>query len=283
MVVFRVITFSISQYYEDEVMCRLLGFVSREPVVATELLEGIYESFIKVSQLHRDGWGLAWYSESGHLQLSKKPEAAHASEEYAHLAKRIQTDALISHVRWATPGYSLCLENTHPFTYNLMAFAHNGAVAPNERLEKFIAPHLQSEIVGMTDSERYFLALISEIEKAPPIEAFRTHLRMMHHHLQSSSLNCLLLTPEALYAVCDFDPYAPLAQQEPDYFHLQYQVRPDAIVVGSTGLNQDASWEILKSGQMLVVERGTLNMSIVDVAHNTRSSIQEQYKSILQR
>jgi predicted glutamine amidotransferase len=264
-------------------MCRLLGFVSREPVVATELLAGIYESFINVSQRHGDGWGLAWYNTSGHLQLSKKPEAAHASQEFAHVAKRIQTDALISHVRWATPGFSPCLENTHPFTYQLMAFAHNGAIAPKQRLEACIAPHLQSEIVGMTDSERYFLALFSEIEKAPPIEAFRTLLGTIHHHLQSSSLNCLLLTPEALYAVCDYDPNAPLAQQEPDYFHVQYQVRPDAIVVGSTGLNQDASWEILKSGQMLVVERGTLHMSIREVTRTIRSSIQEQYKSILQR
>ena len=29
-------------------------------------------------------------------------------------------------------------------------------------------------------------------------------------------------------------------------------------------------WEILKSGQMRVVERGTLKITIVDVVHNTR-------------
>jgi predicted glutamine amidotransferase len=198
-------------------------------------------------------------------------------------AVKDKTDTFISHVRWATPGFSLCLGNTHPFTHNRIAFAHNGAVAPNEKLETFIAPHLRSEIVGQTDSERYFLALLSEIEKAPPIRAFRTHLRTMHQYLQSSSLNCLLMTPEALYAVCDFDPHAPLAQREPDYFHLQYQIRPDAIIIGSTGLNQAADWEILRSGQMLVVERGTLNVTIIDVTYHTRSSIQEQYKSILQR
>lgn len=264
-------------------MCRLLGFVSRKPVSVNHLLEDVLESFIEVSRHHDDGWGLAWYDEHGHLHMSKAPEAAHASEEFAHTVEEIRTDAMISHVRWATPGFSLCFENTHPFTYNRMAFAHNGAVAPNEKLEGFIAPHLQSEIAGMTDSERYFLALLSEIENAPPVEAFRTHLRSMHQHMQSSSLNCLLLTPEALYAVCDFDPNAPLAQKDPDYFHLQYQVRPDAIVVGSTGLNQDAGWEILRSGQMLVVERDTLKMTIVDVARNARNSIEEQYKSILQR
>lgn len=264
-------------------MCRLLGFVSRKPVAVTHLLEDIYESFVKISRVHGDGWGLAWYDENGHLQLAKAPESAHASEELAHMVEHIRTDMLISHVRWATPGFSLCLENTHPFTYNRMAFAHNGAVAPNAKLEEFIAPHLQSEIAGMTDSERYFLALLSEIEKVPPIEAFHTHLRTMHQHLQSSSLNCLLLTPEALYAVCDFDADAPLAQEEPDYFHIQYQAWPDAVIVASTGLNQGSEWEILRSGQMLVVERDTLKITVVDVAHNSRISIQEQYKSVLQR
>ena len=41
--------------------------------------------------------------------------------------------------------------------------------------------------------------------------------------------------------------------------------------------------QILRNGQMLVVESGTLNVTIVDVSYETRTSIQEQYKSILQR
>lgn len=264
-------------------MCRLFGFVSHKPVAVTHLLEDIYESFVKVSHLHGDGWGLAWYDENEHLQLAKAPEAAYYSEEFAHKVKHIRTEMLISHVRWATPGFSLCLESTHPFTYKRMAFAHNGAIVPNQKLEQFIAPHLQSEIVGMTDSERYFLALLSAIEKAPPIEAFQTHLRTMHEQLHSSSLNCLLLTPHALYAVCDFDAGAPLAQEEPDYFHIQYQVSSDGVVIASTGLNPGSGWETLRNGQMLVVERDTLKITIVDVGQKTRNSIKEQYKSALQR
>src|SRR5262252_3777795 len=64
----------------------------------------------------------------------------------------------------------------------------------------------------------------------------------------------------ALYAICDFDAEAPLAQQEPDYFHIQYQVNTDAVVVASTGLNPGSGWEILHSGQMLVNERDTLKI-----------------------
>ncbi len=189
-------------------MCRLFGFVSHKLVAVTHLLEDIYESFVKISHLHGDGWGLAWYDESDLLH---------------------------------------------------------------------------SEIIGVTDSERYFLALLSKFEKSSPIEAFQTHLRAMHEHLQSSSLNCLLLTPDALFAVCDFDAAVPLAQQEPDYFHIQYQVNNGAVVVASTGLNPGSGWEILRSGQMLVVERDTLRVTVIDVALNSRNSIKEQYKSALQR
>jgi Glutamine amidotransferases class-II len=73
MVEFRLITFSISLFSGEEVMCRLLGFVARKPVVVAQLLEGVYQSFIKVSQLHSDGWGLAWYNESDHYQI--RPDA----------------------------------------------------------------------------------------------------------------------------------------------------------------------------------------------------------------
>jgi hypothetical protein len=42
-------------------------------------------------------------------------------------------------------------------------------------------------------------------------------------------------------------------------------------------------FRVITFSMMLVVERGTLNVTIVDVTYNTRTSIQEQYKSNLQR
>jgi predicted glutamine amidotransferase len=264
-------------------MCRLLGFVARKPVAVASLLDNMFEAFVEVSHLHGDGWGLAWYDINGCLHQAKAPEPAHASAEFHHLAQQTRTNVLIGHVRWATPGFALCVENTHPFTREQFAFAHNGAIAPRDAIEEFIAPHLRGSIAGTTDSERHFLALLSALEKAPPIEAFRMHLGILHQRLHSSSLNCLLLTPEVLYAVCDFDPNAPLAQKEPDYFHLQYRITPGAVLVGSTGLNRGPGWKTLQNGQMLLVNRGTLKVEIVDVAQDTRSSIEEQYKSLLQR
>ncbi|HEY6542827.1 MAG TPA: hypothetical protein VIZ18_17925 [Ktedonobacteraceae bacterium] len=49
-------------------MCRLLGYVARQPVIAEDVLEDSLAAFIDVSHLHADGWGLAWYDEQGHMQ-----------------------------------------------------------------------------------------------------------------------------------------------------------------------------------------------------------------------
>lgn len=264
-------------------MCRLLGYVAREPVTPAHLLGGTFAAFVEVSRLHGDGWGLAWYEGHDRLQEDKAPEPAHTSPAFSKLLATIATDALIGHVRWATPGFALCMENTHPFTRKQLAFAHNGAVAPNEAIEELIAPRLRESITGDTDSERYFLALLSAFEKSAPIETLCTLLNTLRQRLQSTSLNCLLLTPETLYAVCDFDPHAPLARKEPDYFHLQYRITQDAVVIGSTGLNHGHGWKTLKNGQMLLVSRGTLEVKIVDVAQNARKSLEEQYLSQLQR
>ncbi|HLX58954.1 MAG TPA: class II glutamine amidotransferase [Ktedonobacteraceae bacterium] len=264
-------------------MCRLLGYVAREPVAAARLLEDTFAAFVEMSHRHGDGWGLVWYNEHNHLQMAKAPEAAHASSEFAGLKGSIRSDALIGHLRWASPGFAPCLENTHPFVRGQVAFAHNGSIASNEAIEALIASHLRANITGATDSERYFLALLSAFEKASPVESLRVLLAILRQRLQSTSLNCLLLTPETLYAVCDFDANAPLAQKDPNYYHLQYRITRDAVVVTSSGLSQGTGWKTLKNGQMLLVERGTLKVTIVDVAQNTRSSIQEQYLSQLQR
>ena len=40
-------------------MCRLLGYVTREPVTAAHLLNDTLQAFVEMSHLHGDGWVLA--------------------------------------------------------------------------------------------------------------------------------------------------------------------------------------------------------------------------------
>jgi predicted glutamine amidotransferase len=279
MVVFHAI---ISAFYsisnKEEPMCRLLGYVTREPVTVAHLLNNTLQAFVEMSHLHGDGWGFAWYDESYRLQMAKAPEPAHASKEFSDLAKHIRTDAFLGHLRWATPGFPLSRANTHPFTYDQMAFAHNGLIKPNVELEKLITPHLHENLTGTTDSERHFLALLSALESVPAVEAIQTYIRLLHERLQVISANFLLLMPDALYAVCDFDPQSEQAQKEPDYFSLKYRVTEDAVLIGSTGLQQDEAWKTLENGQMLIVNRGRLRVTVIDLADQreiNRNSMQE--------
>ncbi|GAC1384982.1 MAG: class II glutamine amidotransferase [Ktedonobacteraceae bacterium] len=264
-------------------MCRLFGYVARTPEIIAQPLEEIFDALIKVSHIHGDGWGLAWYDEKDNLHLSRASEAAYASSEFSPLIHSVCTNTCISHVRWATPGFPLCDVNTHPFTNGKFAFAHNGAISPNETLETLIAPHFRTMIKGTTDSERYFLALLSALEQVPPVDAFRTLLQSIHQQLRSSSLNCLFLTPDALYVLNDYDPNAPLAQKEPDYFHLHYRVTPDVVMIGSTGLGQHEGWSKLDNGQLLIVERGSLHVSVIDISRGMRKPLRDEYTSSLQR
>ena len=76
------------------------------------------------------------------------------------------------------------------------------------------------------------------------------------------SLNCLLLAPEALYAVCVNDPGWG---DDRDYYPLLHRRVGDTVVVASTGWTDSAGWSTVSNGEMLVVERGTLETSVVPV------------------
>jgi predicted glutamine amidotransferase len=233
-------------------------------------------AFVEASHQHADGWGLAWYDQHNRLQSVKTPVAAYASPEFMPIAQQIETDAFIGHLRQATPGFAQSLKNTHPFIYHELAFAHNGLIRPKEAIEEIIAPDLRLMIEGTTDSERHFLALLSVLEYAEPIKGICEYLELLHERTQPVSTNFLLLTPHTLYAVCDFDPHSRQSQEDPNYFPLLYRITPDTVLVSSTGLGQNEGWRSLDNGCMLIVNRGTLDVSIVNLsAYASGSSIQE--------
>ena len=98
----------------------------------------------------------------------------------------------------------------------------------------------------------------------------RELLRAVGERCSYTSLNCLLLTPERLYAICGYDPTHPdaryLLDRDADYFRLWYRSSPKSFVVASTGWCAHGGWDTLGSGQALVVERGTLETRILEVA-----------------
>ncbi len=244
-------------------MCRLLGWVASTPRSVADLLgPDDLEAFTALSRKHGDGWGVAWHGGHG-IDVHTSPDAAVTSGAYADWTRNRTSDLGLVHLRWATLGLPVEQANTHPFTGAGVAFAHNGSVRPPASLDEMLSADQQAAMRGTTDSERYFRAVLTAAQDAPWDTALATVMDRIAAGKDFTSLNCLLATPDTLYAGCRYNPGQEGAEGE-DYFHLGYRVTDDAVVVASSGWGRD--WQQLGNGELLAVDRTTLATSVVSLA-----------------
>jgi predicted glutamine amidotransferase len=249
-------------------MCRLLAFASITPTAPEELIGDDLASFVGLSREHCDGWGMAWFDGEGELNVAKDVEPAHSSELFGKLASTTETDAMVLHLRRASPGLSVVLENTHPFASESLAFAHNGWIRQVPELEELLDPARRAALRGTTDSERYFQLLLAAVERTGTIEeALPPLLRSLRQDFRYNALNFLLLGERRLYAVCDYSAEAPARRGDLDYYTIGYRQAAGSVVIGSSGCWGDRpAWGTLANHQALVVDRGTLQTSVLDLA-----------------
>jgi predicted glutamine amidotransferase len=254
-------------------MCRLLGYCSHDQLSVTEIVGELgLAAFTALSQWHSDGWGMAARSGDG-LRVAKSSRQASEDADYERLAKERLGDTGLVHLRWATPGLAVEDRNSHPFVYGGFALAHNGAIRPQDRLPEMLPPAWEQRLTGTTDSERYFLHMMSGLDAhgGDVVAAVADTVRHIRGGYTPNSLNAILLGPDALYAIAWHDPdliphesiRARNSPEEPAcYFNLAYRQTPDAVVVASTGWPQDG-WGVLPNGSVLVVDRATLGVRVV--------------------
>jgi predicted glutamine amidotransferase len=249
-------------------MCRLLGFVSAVPTTLAALLGSEdLTGFTELSIKHFDGWGMAWATENA-VAVAKAPDPARTSAEFGRLAAEHLSDTGFVHLRQATPGLAVLPENTHPFTDGRIAFGHNGRVVPAASLDSLIPVEMRGLLGGDTDSERYFLAVRSKLRLGTAGALGATAAEISRSH-EFTSLNAMLVTPEALYAVCRFDPVAE-EKEEPEYFRLRYRISDSAVVIASTGWG--SGWNTLGNGELLTVQRHSLEVSVRSIAGGVLAS-----------
>jgi predicted glutamine amidotransferase len=230
--------------------------------------------FTQMSRFHGDGWGVAWYDrqQPGQVHIQKSPLRASGSASYAELVHRKLGDQGLVHLRWATPGLPVEPRNTHPFRRGAMAMAHNGAIHPQDRLVELLPPAWERQLTGTTDSERYFLHVMSGVDAGEDmITAIETTIARIDQLFTPNSLNAVLLTPDALYAICYYwperVPHAALAARGMEcgtdqYFELAHLETETGIVVASSGWPQPG-WTPLPNRNVLVIDRATLKISVV--------------------
>ncbi|HEY2077671.1 MAG TPA: class II glutamine amidotransferase [Streptosporangiaceae bacterium] len=255
-------------------MCRLLGYCSGDEASLEDLIgaDGLRD-FTGLCALHGDGWGMAWY-EGAEPIVRKSPIRADSAPEYDKLAREPLSDLGLVHLRWATPGLGVNERNNHPFRYGEYVFAHNGAIHPQDRLPEMLPEQWERQLAGTTDSERYFLLIMSRLASrgGDMVAAIADAAADIGTRFEPNSLNAILLSPDKLYAISwhhrDRVPEVKLraiGYDQPEiaaYFDLAYRATDSAVVVASSNWPQPG-WTPLENRHVLVADRRTLQTQVL--------------------
>lgn len=247
-------------------MCRMMGVVAREPHSLHDLFADDLDAFLEMACEHSHGWGVASLTRQGVVRSFKEPERADKSVSFPNVMAGRITDAGLLHLRMASPQFAVAEGNTHPFGDKRMAFIHNGDFHPSTCIDGLIGDTWLNMAEGDTDSERYYLAIRRRIDDgvAPPKAIAESAADIRAAADRFVSLNCMLLTPEAVYAYTAHDPHSEvIGRRGAGYFALNYRQDADKVLIASTGWPQDPpGWSTLPEGHVLQIDRGDLSTSV---------------------
>lgn len=249
-------------------MCRLLGVMSATRGDLAGQLGADLSRFAELSETHCDGWGIAYWNAEDDLVTAKHPEPAQGSDRFQAAVAAARTDAALLHLRKASKNMANLMDNTHPFLAGDLAFAHNGYLWPLSALDELVDEVGGRPSAGATDSERYFNLVLASLPgdgtvDDGAVQALHQAAELITDAAEVVSLNCLLLTRDALYASARYDEKVVLARgEELANYELRYRVTPDHVAVASSGWSQPAPWAPLRNGEILEVRRRDLRTTV---------------------
>jgi predicted glutamine amidotransferase len=146
-------------------MCRLFALHAGDRDVAADFwLLNAPDSIARQSEVNADGYGLAALTARRGMIIMRNPVEAAGDNAYQQVAQRLVAAEMVVHLRYADTG-GTSLVNTHPFTQDGRAFAHNGVVGDLERIEARLGSN-RAMVMGETDSERFFALITLAIRDA---------------------------------------------------------------------------------------------------------------------
>lgn len=246
-----------------QLMCRLLGYVANRPTTIAEFAGSSFKEFVKLSEVHKDSWGLCLV-DSDRAKLRKSAETAAASSTFAQLTKSESSSGGLLHFRWASPGIEVNDANAHPFSYEDMGFIHNGALSPYDALLPEISEEFLSLRNGSGDSELFFLFALSKIKKLGFVPGVLEAIRSIKSSYDYSSINSMFLNNDYLIVVSEHHPDNRPSWTEPNYYEVRYRLDSSGCLVASSGWSQEG-WTLMPNHTALIVDRKTLTGELINL------------------
>ena len=260
-------------------MCRLMGFVTAEPSGAAGALgEVVFDEFIGLSRLHGDGWGYAVSGQPDDMTVYRSARAAHEDVQRSTLRDDRSRAGLV-HLRWASLGLPVRVENSHPFVAHPdgpIAFAHNGSVRDHDAIEPLLDQERRALRRGDTDSELYFLLFLQSLTHfRDAADALRDTVATIRDFAPVASLNAVILTNDELCVVhshtgmsmptADLEESCGSFENVPPahldrYFDLSWTERRGIVAAAHSGL--EGEWETLPPDSILQVRRHDLTTTV---------------------
>ena len=241
-------------------MCRLMAYVSRTATTLPEFVGEEFTGFVELSNVHKDSWGLA-YSDGAAMKVAKRAQTAVADRDFSDAISSKVSESGLLHFRWASPGLVVTETNAHPFAFEDISLIHNGAIMPYDSLLPLISPKFLKLREGTTDSELYFLFLLTKIEELGFIDGVRSAIEIIRRDFSYSSINSMIMGKDHLIVLSEHDPKNKPEWADEIYYELRYRINSDGIAVASSGWNQDG-WELLPNHSLLIFDRRNFTFNV---------------------
>jgi glutamine amidotransferase len=157
-----------------------------------------------------DGFGLGWYGAREDPGLFRDVHPAWNDDNLKSVAEQVSSSLFYAHVRASTFA-GISRYNCHPFRHGRWLFMHNGQIGGYDDIRRdiddLISPSLYRHRLGATDSEAFFLILLSNGLAENPKAAFEKTVAAVERIMQAAGVEApLRLTAtatdgEAIYAI----------------------------------------------------------------------------------
>ena len=244
-------------------MCRLLGYVSKAPTSVKDFSGIAFDQFVKLSDVHKDSWGLSLIGAEKKV-LYKSVESAASSKSFHEITKGEQSTGGLLHFRWASPGITVTEENAHPFTFEDFSFIHNGALQPYDALLGEVPNELLKLRRGSGDSELFFLFALSKVKELGFKAGVLSAIERIKSAYKYSSINSMFLNTDYLIVISEHDPANRPSWTESNYYEVRYRLDGNGCVVASSGWDQ-SGWTLMPNHSALIVDRNSMKGELISL------------------